>query len=80
MQLTGTVHRDVCTFWKRGKLHSFPAEIRAPQAQWLVYQAFKCILGALRLIPGDAADVLIAMNPAALKSNTSVRKGKNNNC
>jgi 2-oxoglutarate ferredoxin oxidoreductase subunit alpha len=68
MQLTGTLfsgHRsficnDLSTF------PDYPAEIRAPGTVG-GYPAFRFILDIPKLIPGDYADVLIAMNPAAIK-------------
>jgi 2-oxoglutarate ferredoxin oxidoreductase subunit alpha len=51
-------------------LPDFPAEIRAPQG---TLPGVSSLPDALRrprhLTPGDAPDVLVAMNPAALKAN-----------
>ncbi|HOP20420.1 MAG TPA: 2-oxoacid:acceptor oxidoreductase family protein, partial [Amphiplicatus sp.] len=48
----------------------FPAEIRAPVGTTFGVSAFQINLGARRIATaGDAPDVLIAFNPAALKVN-----------
>ncbi len=80
MQLTGTQFtetsalfgNDVATF------PDFPAEIRAPQGTVAGVSGFQVHIGRIEInTPGDAADVLIAMNPAALKSNIpQLEKGK----
>jgi len=51
----------------------FPAEIRAPVGTTFGVSAFQINLGARRIATaGDAPDVLIAFNPAALKVNLPV--------
>jgi 2-oxoglutarate ferredoxin oxidoreductase subunit alpha len=51
-------------------LPDFPAEIRAPQGTLPGVSAFQLHFGDHAVLtPGDHADVLVAMNPAALKSN-----------
>ena len=48
----------------------FPAEIRAPQGTLSGVSGFQMQIGAKKIFtPGDKADVLVAMNPAALKVN-----------
>ena len=48
----------------------FPAEIRAPQGTLFGVSAFQINFGATEVdTAGDAPDVLVAMNPAALKTN-----------
>ena len=48
----------------------FPAEIRAPQGTLSGVSGFQMQLGAKKIFtPGDKTDVLVAMNPAALKVN-----------
>lgn len=48
----------------------FPAEIRAPQGSLFGVSAFQIQFGTDEILtPGDEADVLIAFNPAALKTN-----------
>jgi len=79
MQLTGTqfsnttafIGNDIATF------PDFPAEIRAPQGTVAGVSGFKIHFGNTRIFsPGDEADVLIAMNPAALKANLDwIREG-----
>lgn len=77
MQLTGgqftlstaLAGNDLATF------PDFPAEIRAPQGTLFGVSAFQINFGS-RVIDtaGDAPDVLIAMNPAALKVNVDALK------
>jgi 2-oxoglutarate ferredoxin oxidoreductase subunit alpha len=51
-------------------LPDFPAEIRAPQGTLPGVSAFQLHFGDHDILtPGDHADVLVAMNPAALKAN-----------
>ncbi|GAB78064.1 2-oxoglutarate ferredoxin oxidoreductase subunit alpha [Austwickia chelonae] len=51
-------------------LPNFPAEIRAPQGTVLGVSSFQLHFASFDVLtPGDAPDVLVAMNPAALKSN-----------
>jgi 2-oxoglutarate ferredoxin oxidoreductase subunit alpha len=51
-------------------LPDFPAEIRAPQGTLPGVSAFQLHFGDHAVLtPGDHADVLVAMNPAALKAN-----------
>lgn len=79
MQLTGDqftsttagLGNDLTTF------PDFPAEIRAPAGTLPGVSAFQLNFGnADILTPGDYADVLVAMNPAALKANLKeLRKG-----
>lgn len=72
MQLTGgqftlssaLAGNDFATF------PDFPAEIRAPQGTLFGVSAFQINFGASEIeTAGDAPDVLVAMNPAALKTN-----------
>jgi 2-oxoglutarate ferredoxin oxidoreductase subunit alpha len=51
-------------------LPNYPAEIRAPQGTLLGVSSFQLHFADHNVLtPGDAPDVLVAMNPAALKSN-----------
>ena len=51
-------------------LPNFPAEIRAPQGTLLGVSSFQLHFADHEVMtPGDAPDVLVAMNPAALKAN-----------
>ncbi len=70
MQVTGSrftvetalAGNDLTTF------PDFPAEIRAPAGTTYGVSAFQIQFGARDIMtPGDAVDVLVAMNPAALK-------------
>jgi len=72
MQLTGTQFtrtaavfgNDVSTF------PDYPAEIRAPAGSLPGVSGFQISFSSLDIhTPGDAPDVLVAMNPAALKTN-----------
>ena len=55
---------DVATF------PDYPAEIRAPQGTVGGVSGFQVHIGEEHITtPGDYADVLVAMNPAALKAN-----------
>ena len=72
MQLTGTLFSDTSALM--GMVFStfpdYPAEIRAPQGTVAGVSGFQVHFGNRReLNPGDYCDVLIAMNPAALKAN-----------
>jgi 2-oxoglutarate ferredoxin oxidoreductase subunit alpha len=79
MQLTGgqftlstaLAGNDLATF------PDFPAEIRAPQGTLFGVSAFQIHFGSSRIdTAGDAPDVLVAMNPAALKTNLpALRRG-----
>ena len=79
MQLTGgqftlstaLAGNDLATF------PDFPAEIRAPQGTLFGVSAFQINFGSRQIdTAGDAPDVLVAMNPAALKVNlASIKPG-----
>lgn len=77
MQLTGgqftlssaLAGNDFATF------PDFPAEIRAPQGTLFGVSAFQINFGSTSIdTAGDAPDVLVAMNPAALKTNVGALK------
>ncbi|MCJ2185318.1 2-oxoacid:acceptor oxidoreductase subunit alpha [Novosphingobium beihaiensis] len=77
MQLTGgqftlstaLAGNDLATF------PDFPAEIRAPQGTLFGVSAFQINFGSSEITTaGDAPDVLVAMNPAALKVNVPALK------
>jgi len=72
MQLTGTeftkanaiAGKDFATF------PDYPAEIRAPAGSLAGVSGYQVNFGSREIhTPGDAPDVLVAMNPAALKTN-----------
>ena len=72
MQLTGTLFSDTSALLGNGisTFPDYPAEIRAPQGTVAGVSGFQVHFGSHREInPGDYCDVLIAMNPAALKAN-----------
>src|SRR5690606_27172451 len=55
---------DISTF------PDYPSEIRAPQGTISGVSGFQVHFGQKKIYtPGDYADVLVAMNPAALKAN-----------
>lgn len=77
MQVTGGIFtsgsalagNDIATF------PDFPAEIRAPIGTVAGVSGFQIRLGSIPVhTPGDACDVLVAMNAAALKSNLNALK------
>jgi 2-oxoglutarate ferredoxin oxidoreductase subunit alpha len=77
MQLTGgqftlataLAGNDLATF------PDFPAEIRAPQGTLFGVSAFQINFGSTAIeTAGDQPDVLVAMNPAALKTNVEALK------
>ncbi len=72
MQLTGTLFSEtsalqgngICTF------PDYPSEIRAPHGTISGVSGFQVHFGSQRIVnPGDLSDILVAMNPAALKAN-----------
>ncbi|MDR0558960.1 MAG: 2-oxoacid:acceptor oxidoreductase subunit alpha [Prevotellaceae bacterium] len=77
MQLTGTLFADAAAFSGMGisTFPDFPAEIRAPQGTIAGVSGFQVHIGGGEIkTPGDFCDVLVAMNPAALKSNAKWTK------
>lgn len=72
MQLTGTIFSDLSAMIGNtiSTFPDFPAEIRAPQGTLSGVSGFQVHVGTSKVhTPGDKADVLVAMNPAALKVN-----------
>ena len=72
MQLTGTLFSDTAALYGNdlSTFPDYPAEIRAPQGTVGGVSGFQVHLGHSEInTPGDYADVLIAMNPAAVKAN-----------
>ena len=72
MQLTGTQFtRTAAVFGNDiSTLPDYPAEIRAPAGSLPGVSGFQISFSSERIhTPGDQPDVLVAMNPAALKSN-----------
>lgn len=61
--VSATVGNDICTF------PDYPADIRAPQGSLTGVSGFQIHVGAGQVYtPGDLCHVLVAMNPAALKT------------
>lgn len=79
MQLTGTLFSDSSAITGNdiSTFPDYPAEIRAPQGTIGGVSGFQVHLGNSEVYtPGDLADVLVAMNPAALKANMNhIRPG-----
>ncbi len=74
MQLTGSLFSDVSAILGNeiSTFPDYPAEIRAPQGTLSGVSGFQVHIGTSGVMtPGDYADVLVAMNPAALKVNVS---------
>ena len=72
MQLTGTLFSDTSALLGNGisTFPDYPAEIRAPQGTVAGVSGFQVHFGSHPVDnPGDYCDVLVAMNPAALKAN-----------
>ncbi len=72
MQLTGTLFSDTAALFGNdlSTFPDYPAEIRAPQGTVGGVSGFQVHLGRSEInTPGDFADVLVAMNPAAIKAN-----------
>jgi len=72
MQLTGTLFSDTAALYGNdlSTFPDYPAEIRAPQGTVGGVSGFQVHLGHTKIeTPGDYADVLVAMNPAAVKAN-----------
>ena len=69
MQLTGNMFSSLSAILGEeiSTLPDFPAEIRAPQGTLGGVSGFQVCLGNGVYTPGDKADVIIAMNAAALK-------------
>ena len=72
MQLTGTIFSNLSAIFGNdiSTFPDYPAEVRAPQGSLSGISGFQVHLGSKTILtPGDKADVLVAMNPAALKVN-----------
>lgn len=76
MQLTGTIFSNLSAIFGNeiATFPDFPAEIRAPQGTLSGVSGFQLNLGSDVYNSGEKADVLIAMNPAALKVNACFLK------
>ncbi len=79
MQLTGTLFSNASALFGNdlATFPDYPAEIRAPQGTVGGVSGFQVNIGHKEInTPGDYADVLVAMNPAAIRANAKwLRKG-----
>src|SRR5437763_7108567 len=74
MQLTGDRFTNVSALFGNdiSTLPDFPAEIRAPASTLAGVSAFQIHISDHDILtPGDSPNVLVAMNPAALKANVA---------
>ena len=72
MQLTGTQFSDTSALFGNdiATFPNYPAEIRAPQGSLYGVSGFQVHIGSYEVnTPGDNLDLLVAMNPAGLKTN-----------
>src|SRR5579859_4219271 len=79
MQLTGTEFTRATALAGNdlSPLPDFPAEIRAPAGTLAGVSGFQLNFSSREVYtPGDQPDVLVAMNPAALKTNLSDLRAK----
>ncbi|MBP6230157.1 MAG: 2-oxoacid:acceptor oxidoreductase subunit alpha [Paludibacteraceae bacterium] len=76
MQLAGTLFSNISAFSGNdiSTFPDYPSEIRAPQGLLSGVSGFQVHIGPKVYTPGDKTDVLIAMNPAALKINVKALK------
>src|SRR3954466_7780534 len=77
MQLAGSRFTDATAVFGNdlATLPDFPAEIRAPAGTVAGVSAFQIHFASRDILaPGDATDVLVAMNPAALKANLGLMR------
>lgn len=76
MQLAGNIFSNISA-GEGNQISTFPdypAEIRAPQGSLSGVSGYQVSVGKEVHTPGDRADVLVAMNPAALKTNLKFLK------
>ena len=72
MQLTGSLFADMSAIYGNSlsTFPDYPAEIRAPHGTVSGVSGFQVHIGSGEVnTPGDFCDLLVAMNPAALKAN-----------
>ena len=76
MQLAGNIFTNISAGVGNqvSTFPDYPAEIRAPQGSLSGVSGFQVSVGQSVHTPGDSCDVLIAMNPAALKQNVKFLK------
>lgn len=79
MQLTGTLFSDTSALEGNSiaTFPDFPAEIRAPQGTMAGVSGFQVHIGSEKVLTsGDYCDLLVAMNPVALRANRKwLKKG-----
>ncbi len=79
MQLTGTQFTDTSAMFGNdvATFPNYPSEIRAPKGSLYGVSGFQVHIGSVEIsTPGDSVDLLVAMNPAGLKTNLmSVKPG-----
>ena len=76
MQLAGNIFSNVSAGVGNqiSTFPDYPAEVRAPQGTLSGVSGFQVHIGKGVYTPGDKADVLVSMNPAALKQNVKFLK------
>lgn len=76
MQLSGTLFSNLSAILGNqiSTFPDFPAEIRSPQGTLSGVSGYQMNIGTKVFNSGDKADVLVAMNPAALKVNVKYLK------
>ncbi|MCF6213183.1 MAG: 2-oxoacid:acceptor oxidoreductase subunit alpha [Flavobacteriaceae bacterium] len=77
MQLTGTQFTDTSAMFGNdiATFPNYPAEIRAPQGSLYGVSGYQVHIGSVEIsTPGDDLDLLVAMNPAGLKTNLASLK------
>lgn len=76
MQLAGNIFSNISAEIgdEISTFPDYPAEIRAPQGSLSGVSGYQVSVGKGVHTPGDEADVLVAMNPAALKTNLKYLK------
>ena len=77
MQLTGTQFTDTSAMFGNdvATFPNYPSEIRAPQGSLYGVSGFQVHIGSVEVsTPGEDLDLLVCMNPAALKTNLNALK------
>ena len=80
MQLTGSQFSDTSAMFGNdiATFPNYPAEIRAPQGSLYGVSGYQVHIGSVEIsTPGDEVDLLVAMNPAGLKTNLHAVKPGN---
>ena len=76
MQLAGSIFSTIAAIMGNeiSTFPDYPAEMRAPRGSLGGVSSYQVHVGKRVHTPGDACDVLVAMNPAALKQNAKYLK------